>query len=387
MNKEIFKRSQLLSSLKNLWVLMLVVSSSTFAEEVIPVGVEDGDIQVNKVIRTSPMGGNTIEYTKTRVPNLSSAVNSIKDINKHSSTLVQQVNQVTLTKKNTNVGQASQSLVGLHPVVPSNQNHFAALNLSSQESESNKLKRLVVRTQDDVVDEADRIKKIKAIQQKLKTQDGLKLSPGEELVKLKTQEKGKSTRSKRVQSSAENAVIDRLEFTRANILDVTRALADISGLNFVATDKAAKKNVTVFLQKISVIDALETITKNSGLWYRKDKKSGTYRIMSTDEYARDLVVYREDVTKVFRLLHPNPMLIARTIQDLYGERVVLSFGMFDETMMPQLSTGGGSSGLGRSNNSRGRGNGRGNNRGGGNGNGNRNGNQNVQTLNEAASIC
>lgn len=153
-------------------------------------------------------------------------------------------------------------------------------------------------------------------------QSEYKLAPGESVIK---RERANSVAKPKVKS-AEDIFIDKLEFNQANMLDVSRALADISGLNFVATEEAAKKNVTVFLQNISVKNALEAITKNAGLWYRKDKESGTYRIMSTEEYQRDLVVYREDITKVFDLFHPNPVLVATAIRDLYGDRVILSYG-------------------------------------------------------------
>ncbi len=150
----------------------------------------------------------------------------------------------------------------------------------------------------------------------------------------------KPTTSKKATVSGEDAIISKLEFKQANMVDVVRALADMSGLNIVATDEAAKKMVTVFLQNISVKDALDTISKNSGLWYRQDKASKTFRIMSTDEYQRDMVVYRDDVTRVFDILHPNPVIIANAIKDLYGKRVRLSIGVEDNTTMGNFGAAG-----------------------------------------------
>jgi general secretion pathway protein D len=95
-------------------------------------------------------------------------------------------------------------------------------------------------------------------------------------------------------------------------------------LNIVASEDAAKKVVTVFLQNISVKNALDTIAKNSGLWYRQDKESKTFRIMTTDEYQRDVVIYREDNTRIFNLLHPNPTEVATVIRDIYNQRVIVS---------------------------------------------------------------
>lgn len=186
-----------------------------------------------------------------------------------------------------------------------------------------------------------------------------KLAPGETVIKS-NREKSKSANQLANSKSVDDVYIDKLEFNQANMLDVSRALADISGLNFVATEEASKKNVTVFLQNISVKNALEAITKNAGLWYRRDKDSGTFRIMSTEEYQRDLVVYREDITKVFNLFHPNPVLVATAIKDLYGDRVVLSFGSdFDD-----FNTGG-FNGINNGGGQNANGNNRNNNRNGG----------------------
>jgi general secretion pathway protein D len=126
-----------------------------------------------------------------------------------------------------------------------------------------------------------------------------------------------------------NAIINRLEFRDAKLVDVIRALADMSGLNIVATKEAANREVTLFLQEITVKDALETIVKNSGLWFRQDKTGKTYRIMTTEEYQQDVVVFREDETRIFNLLHPNPMVVATAIRDLYGSRVILTLGIED----------------------------------------------------------
>lgn len=153
----------------------------------------------------------------------------------------------------------------------------------------------------------------------------------------------KNAAPKKASTTAENAIISKLEFKQANMVDVVRALADMSGLNIVATEEAAKKTVTVFLQNITVKDALDTISKNSGLWYRQDKISKTYRIMSTDEYQHDMVVYREDVTRVFDILHPNPIIIANAIKDLYGKRVRLSIGVEDNTTMGNFGAAGAAS--------------------------------------------
>lgn len=150
----------------------------------------------------------------------------------------------------------------------------------------------------------------------------------------------KRTANTKKPATGENAVISKLEFKNANMIDVARALGDMSGLNIVTTEAAAKKNVTVYLQNITVKNALDIISKNSGLWYRYDKTAKNYRIMTTDEYQSDLVIYRDDVTRVYDILHPNPMVIANAIKDLYGNRVRLSIGVEDNTSMGNFGAAG-----------------------------------------------
>jgi len=165
----------------------------------------------------------------------------------------------------------------------------------------------------------------------------------------------KRTANTKKPATGENAVISKLEFKNANMIEVARALADMSGLNVVATEAASKKSVTVFLQNISVKDALDTISKNAGLWYRQDKSSKTFRIMTTEEYQRDMVVYREDTTRVFNLLHPNPVMVATAVRDLYGSRVRMTYGVEAETIGFGGSTQGGNRNqVGANNNNRNR---------------------------------
>ncbi|CAG0992065.1 partial Secretin OutD, partial [Anaerolineae bacterium] len=73
---------------------------------------------------------------------------------------------------------------------------------------------------------------------------------------------------------------------------------------------------------------------------RQDKTSKAYRIMTTDEYQRDMVVYREDTTRVFNLLHPNPVIVATAIRDIFPNRVVMTLGVTDTTTMNGTGVGG-----------------------------------------------
>lgn len=138
----------------------------------------------------------------------------------------------------------------------------------------------------------------------------------------------------------ENIMIGKLDFKQARISDVMRALSDVSNLNIVATEAASKKEISIFLQNISVKEALELISKTSGLWYRQDKNNSSYRVMTTEEYQNDLVIYRDDITKTFNILHPNPIIVATAVRDLYPNRVILSLGVEDNTTMGNFGAAG-----------------------------------------------
>ena len=136
--------------------------------------------------------------------------------------------------------------------------------------------------------------------------------------------------------ASKNKVISVLELKTSAVSDASRLIAEISNINVVATTDAGEKEVSVYLRNIKTIDAIETICKVSGLWYREEAEVGLIRIMTTEEYSKDLVIYREDDTQVFTLLHPNVFSIAQHIQDLYGERVVLSLPRFyDDQFLAQ----------------------------------------------------
>ena len=118
--------------------------------------------------------------------------------------------------------------------------------------------------------------------------------------------------------------IQKLELEMTQVVDAARLISEVSGLNIVATSEAASQEVTLFLQDVTAIDAIETLAKVAGLWYRQDERNGTIRLMTTEEYQKDVIVFREDDTRVFTMLHPNAIGVAQAIQDLYGGRVILS---------------------------------------------------------------
>jgi general secretion pathway protein D len=125
-------------------------------------------------------------------------------------------------------------------------------------------------------------------------------------------------------------MLEKLHLKQVPVLEAAQLLAEVTGLNIVATEDAAKKTVTLNLQRTPAMLALVTLCKVSGLWYRQDPGTNVVRLMTAEEYQKDLIVYREDQTRVFQLLYPNAVAVAQAIEDLYGDRVILSLGDIEE---------------------------------------------------------
>ena len=130
----------------------------------------------------------------------------------------------------------------------------------------------------------------------------------------------------------EDHQLRRIKFRDTQIVDAIRLISEISGLNVASTSEAGEKRVTLLLQNVEAGQAVETLCKVSGLWYRRDDATRTFRVMSTTQFQDDLVVYRQSETNVFTLQHPNAVTVAMAISDLYGERVELSLGISNDEL-------------------------------------------------------
>lgn len=124
-----------------------------------------------------------------------------------------------------------------------------------------------------------------------------------------------------------NTKIREIEFSDTNLIDVVRTLSELSNSNIIATPAASENKVTIHLKNVSVLEALKSISRITDLWYRYDDDTNTYRIMTREEYGKDLIVRESEHIEVFNVLNANVRIIAQSIQDLYGSRVILSLGV------------------------------------------------------------
>lgn len=132
----------------------------------------------------------------------------------------------------------------------------------------------------------------------------------------------------------------RMDFREAQIIQVVRLLSELSGINIVATEKAGEVKASIFLQDVTVEGALDAVCKAAGLWYRKDERTGVWRVMTLEEYQRDIVVYRAEHTKVLTLRNSNVVAAANAVAALFGARVKLTTGVEETVSTSGLNASG-----------------------------------------------
>jgi len=123
---------------------------------------------------------------------------------------------------------------------------------------------------------------------------------------------------------AQSHTLELIEFEEVPLSDAMRLFSEQSGMNVITSAEAGKTKVTVFLKNVTPLDALEAIVKANGLFYRVESGSGIVRIATLQEYEKDLSSFREEQTRVFTLLYPNPSSVAQVIQQVFGDRVQLN---------------------------------------------------------------
>jgi len=127
-----------------------------------------------------------------------------------------------------------------------------------------------------------------------------------------------------------DTLIELVDFRDQELGQAMRLFSEQSGINIVASTKANTLKINLYLRDVRPMDVLENLTKTHDLYFRIDEKSGVIRIYTTEEYEENLASFREEQTKVFTLLYPNPVDAAVAIRDLFGDRVELSFGVGDQ---------------------------------------------------------
>ncbi len=131
-------------------------------------------------------------------------------------------------------------------------------------------------------------------------------------------------------------IIESLDLKDAKVLDAVRIISEMTGVNIFATRDAGERDVSLFVRKMNVHNAIDSLSRVSGLWYRYNRGSGAYLIMTAEEYQDDIIIFREDFSQVFTLRYQNVSTTAQVIEALFGDRVELTLETEDDNDVLEL---------------------------------------------------
>jgi general secretion pathway protein D len=114
-------------------------------------------------------------------------------------------------------------------------------------------------------------------------------------------------------------VIGIFDFRDARLREVLQLFSEMTGKNVVATPEIQDLEISLYLQKVEPLKALEVLCKNYNLWFTDQED--IIRVMKVEEYGRELVLRRDERTKVFNLKYASCLTVAEMIANIFGERV------------------------------------------------------------------
>lgn len=123
----------------------------------------------------------------------------------------------------------------------------------------------------------------------------------------------------RVSDSLKADDIAVFDFKEAPLADVLKVFTGLTGKNVVATPEIQGLPISLYLEKVSAMDALETLCKNYNLWYAQERN--VIRVMKVEEYGRELVLRRDEKIRIFNLRYASCLAVADMAARIYGERV------------------------------------------------------------------
>jgi type II secretory pathway component GspD/PulD (secretin) len=106
-----------------------------------------------------------------------------------------------------------------------------------------------------------------------------------------------------------------------DVRTIAELLTELCGYNVVVTNTVAQRPVNIYLESLTLREAVETICRLNNLWYREGQSIIT--LMTRQEYVRDIEVRQSDQTRAFYIRYTNAADMAKVIQAAMGEEVHL----------------------------------------------------------------
>ncbi len=114
-----------------------------------------------------------------------------------------------------------------------------------------------------------------------------------------------------------------MEFDGAELKDVLKIFSQQSGLNFVASQEVESKKITLFLDGVTVQDAMDNIIKANGLRYEREKGSGIFVVYPSKTNSKEIT------TRIFQLKYTRLSISAL---DVGGQSVVRDLAVPNEQL-------------------------------------------------------
>ena len=138
-------------------------------------------------------------------------------------------------------------------------------------------------------------------------------------------------------------LIQVLDFEETPMSDVLRVFAELTGKNVVASEEVMNLRVTLFLREVSPRRALKMLCKLHNLWFTE--RDNIVRIVTVEEYKRELTIRRDEKTVVFHLRYASALAVADLISNLFGGRIAF-VGPGEVDSFGHIGAGGGGGGGG-----------------------------------------
>ncbi len=126
---------------------------------------------------------------------------------------------------------------------------------------------------------------------------------------------------------SDSRTIHSIDLRNITVADAMRMLSEQTRMNFVASEQASNKRLSLFVHDMSPMEILDTIAHTYNLWYQQDPKTGVVRIYTPAEFRQGEVGGNlEGLVDIFTLRYPNAIDVAYAIKNLWTTRVILDVG-------------------------------------------------------------
>ncbi len=112
-----------------------------------------------------------------------------------------------------------------------------------------------------------------------------------------------------------------LNIREMTIGELVAFLSYSGNIQAVASQDAARKTVSIFLQDVSAQDALEAICRSAGLVYRPNAEGVSF-ILTQQEFSASRGLYNDEVVETIQLRYATAADIGESLRNLFADRLV-----------------------------------------------------------------